>query len=517
MKHPVIRRKGERGFVMLLYTLMMLFVIVPVVGLAIDAGILYTIKAKLQSAVDGASLGAARSLNRSSDIMSQETDATDAATRYYHANFPTNWMGVSTVNDPTVDWSHSTASTAIIDVTGTVSAPTWFMRIFNINAVNVAATGEATRRNVDIMLVIDRSSSLGSGPGGTNSCPSLISSAQLFVNSFSNNRDKLGLTTFGTYYNNDFALTTDFLDSANSGANSLSSHVLPQLYCAGFTNSAAAFSYAYYMLKGGASGSPDLNALNVILFFTDGQPNTITFGKDYGTGSAGYLPLSASSTCQLNTPLSPTTRTGLSGVIAGDVSVDIWGGIFAATNSTYPVSSSGDFGSGNIIGTAQGRKSGTCNSFKTTPTGTANTAPLGTDIGNLPSTDAWGNSINSTWSGGSSSGTGYTFPETVNLTGSSEWTQTNLQHAGINALDNAAQNARINANSLNMPFVIYTIGLGNASGGVPDELLRRVANDPTAAVYQTAYPAGIYVSSPDTAHLAAAFATIADDIMRISK
>ena len=56
------RRRNQRGVVTLLYTLMMLFIIIPMVGLAIDAGIIYTIKAKLQAAVDGASLAAARSL-----------------------------------------------------------------------------------------------------------------------------------------------------------------------------------------------------------------------------------------------------------------------------------------------------------------------------------------------------------------------------------------------------------------------------------------------------------------------
>jgi len=49
----------------MLYTLMLFFIIVPSVGLAIDAGIMYYIKGKLQTAVDGAALGAARSLSSS--------------------------------------------------------------------------------------------------------------------------------------------------------------------------------------------------------------------------------------------------------------------------------------------------------------------------------------------------------------------------------------------------------------------------------------------------------------------
>jgi hypothetical protein len=299
---------------------------------------------------------------------------------------------------------------------------------------------------------------------------------------------------------------TDFQDSAGGGANSLSTHWIPQLVCAGFTNTAAALSQAYSTLK----GLHDQNALNVILVFTDGQPNTVTFGPDYGTGTSGVLPVVAPAsggTCVLS-----SLHSGLSGTMAGDVSYGVWGGIYQASNNTYPVSSGGDFGSANYISSGQGRSSG-CTSFVSTPSGAASN--LGHDIGALPNKDSWGNLINSSWSPGS--GSGYTFPENVSLTGSSEFAQLNLQNAGINALDNAANNARADASAAGTPFVIYTIGLGNDSGGVPDMLLRRVANDPSASGYSTTYPAGIYVSSPDTAHLAAAFATIADDIMRISK
>ncbi len=292
----VHRRRGERGFVIVMWTGMMICVIIPMIGLAIDAGILYTIKAKLQTAVDGAALGAARSLNRSQTISSQQTDATNTAIRYYHANFPTSWMGVSTVNDPSVTWPTAPTGTAIINVQGDIDAPTWFMRILGFNSVHLTSVGQSTRRNVNIMLVIDRSGSLGPAPIGTNSCSAVVSGAQTFVNSFSNNRDKIGMVSFGAYYHEDFAPTQDFLDSAHGGANSLSTVVLPQLVCTGYTNAAAAFSYAYSILK----GLGDLNALNVILFFTDGQPNTLTFGPDYGTGTGPYMPIKSPPPCRLS-------------------------------------------------------------------------------------------------------------------------------------------------------------------------------------------------------------------------
>src|ERR1700737_1494448 len=148
--------KGQRGFVIHIWLFMMLFVIIPMVGLAIDAGILYFIKGKLQAAVDGAGRGAARSLNRSPALAQQQSDATDTATRYYHANFPVGWMGVSSVPDPAVTWPTAPPATALINVVGQIDAPPWFMRILGFNSVHLAVAGQASRRNVNIMLVIDR-------------------------------------------------------------------------------------------------------------------------------------------------------------------------------------------------------------------------------------------------------------------------------------------------------------------------------------------------------------------------
>jgi von Willebrand factor type A domain/Putative Flp pilus-assembly TadE/G-like len=478
---PDYRRErcGERGFVIHMYAFMMLFIIIPMVGLAIDAGILYTIKGKLQTAVDGAALGAARSLNRGQDISSQEASATDAATRYYHANFPRNWMGVTTVADPNVDWSHSTASTAVIDVTGNIDAPTWFMKILHFDSVHLTVFGEAVRRNVNIMLVIDRSSSLQVA----GNCPALISSSQTFVNSFANNRDRMSLVTFGSYYNNDYPFNYVFRPNL--------SNLIGNLVCAGTTNGSGGFSYAYSILK----GLNDHGALNVILFFTDGQPNTVTFGPAYGNGSGPKIQRKTTGSC--------SSTTGFSGAMGGDTTNNFQYGILLATNSTYPAPTGGDWGTSYAIGAAQGWTGG-CQ-FR------SNTANYYNDIAAIPATDAWGNSVNTTWSGGSGNG----FPYTVNLTGvtSTSSIRTNLENGGINALDNAAHNARVDANTNDLPYIVYTIGLGS----VNDELLKRVANDAGAGKHESAYTTGKYVKSPTGADLAAAFAEIASDILRLAK
>jgi Flp pilus assembly protein TadG len=206
------RRRNERGVVTLLYTLMMLFIIIPMAGLAIDAGIVYTIKTKLQSAVDGASLAAARSLNLQQSITQQNGPASTFAASVLHANFPTGWMSVNPVPDPTVTIATNAQDSTIplgevqITVAENIVAPTWFMRILGFNSVNMAASGVAIRRNVNVMLVIDRSQSLQD----EGNCGTLKTDAQAFVNSFIEGQDKLGMVTFGTSFNYDFAFNTTF-------------------------------------------------------------------------------------------------------------------------------------------------------------------------------------------------------------------------------------------------------------------------------------------------------------------
>lgn len=467
MTHTAGTSGRERGFVIHVWVLMMFFIILPMVGLAIDCGILFFTKSKLQTAVDGAALGAARSLSRGQDLPSQEAAATDTAKRYYHANFPRNWMGVSPVADPTVTWPVAPPATAIINVRGDVDAPTWFMRILGWSSVHLTVVGQATRRNVNVMLVLDRSGSLDTA----GNCGALAQASTFFVQSFSNNRDRMGMVTFGTDYNVDFPAAYVFQAGLTT--------MLVSLNCTGWTNSAAAFSKGYQQLK----GLGDLNALNVILFFTDGEPNTITFGTADG-GSGPLLPLKSGSTCKA-TP-------GFSGTVGGSAD-----GIYKQTMATYPAPNSDEF-----LIDASGGNNGGC-SF-----GSGINRSVANDVGYLPNTDAFGNSLNTSLLGGSP------FPYFVSASGGKiQVTSSNVTNAGINALDNAAQKARANALANNIPFLCYTIGLGS----VNDELLRRISNDPNSGAHQDTYPDGIYVNSPDGAHLNSAFATIASDILRFSK
>jgi hypothetical protein len=340
------------------------------------------------------------------------------------------------------------------------------------------------------MLVIDRSTSLQLA----GNCAPLITAAQTFVNAFANNRDKMALVTFGSYYNLDFAFNTVFRPSLVNQ--------IGNLVCQGTTNGSGGFASAWNAIK----TLNDAGSLNVILFFTDGQPNTVTFGPYYGNGMGAGITAKTASGCN------SVGGNGFSGAINGDTSGFQYG-IMLATDSTYPAPSSDWTAPSHVIGAAQGWSSG-CQ-FR------SNSANYYNDITAIPSTDAWGNSVNSTWVGGNANG----FPYSVTLTSvtSAAAVQTTLDHAGINALDNAAQQARVQAAAGSLPLIVYSIGLGS----VNDQLLARVANAATytdsggtihtISTHQTAYTTGKYIPSPTSANLQAAFAEIASDILRIAK
>jgi Flp pilus assembly protein TadG len=147
----------ERGFA-LFYMAVFLTMLLIFVGLAVDTGRAYVVQAQLSKAVDGAALGAARMLN--SGNPSQE------AANIYNANFPDGWMGTSSSTRPgqsgfftmTTD---PVTGVNVVNVRATAVVPTTFMKLANFQELRVNALGEATRRMVDLSLVMDVSGSIG--------------------------------------------------------------------------------------------------------------------------------------------------------------------------------------------------------------------------------------------------------------------------------------------------------------------------------------------------------------------
>lgn len=457
----------ERG-ISLIFTAISLITIIPLVGLAIDAGILYTVKGKLQMSVDAAALAAGRALSRGNDDATQQANAKAVAQDYALLNFPTGYFNIASpvFNPGDISIDESVANQRSITVTARVTAPLYFMRWLGDNATTVAATATAVRRDVNVVIVMDRSGSLSN----SGSCAPLKAAAVSFVGKFANGRDNMGLVTFATSSANDFTLANNFNTASPSVAT-----ILNSLNCTGGTNSGQGLWYGYQQLV--TLNQP--NALNVILFFTDGYPNTLT----------GLFPIQSGSSC--------TSKTAKQGVLAAAY----------ANPLTQPTTPAAMFGLLDWNGQTQPMSSD-LRIAPNPPTDSSNCAyqgnfqNVGYDITSIPNADVWGNATN----------TGYQ-PVTTSG-GVITATPMNNQNTGWNAADSAGLRIR---NSAALPNIhTYSIGLGN-SGGTPADFLERAANDPRASNYDSTKPAGIYVFAPTAADLSAAFARVASEILHLAK
>ena len=160
------RKKREKGTSLLVGVSPLLFM-VPMTGLTIDVGMIYAVKAKLQGAVDGAALAAARGLNLGQDIPTETASAQSNATAWFNANFPTGTWATSgtSLGAVNVNFSPTVNGTAVqnmiqITINATTNVPTWFMKWLHFNSTLIGASGQTTRRDINAMLVLDRSSSM---------------------------------------------------------------------------------------------------------------------------------------------------------------------------------------------------------------------------------------------------------------------------------------------------------------------------------------------------------------------
>ena len=156
-------RRGQRGQILIL-TGLSLIVLIGAVGLAVDAGRAYGVKARLNAAVDAASIAAARALAQGADEDARIANAQATAVRFFNLNYPTDFLSstpsaptTSAVREETVRWR--------VRVSATAEMPTTFMRVLGRTELNVAAMGEAVRRDLDVILVMDTSGSIGSDFG----------------------------------------------------------------------------------------------------------------------------------------------------------------------------------------------------------------------------------------------------------------------------------------------------------------------------------------------------------------
>ena len=264
---------------------LVMIVLVAVVGLAIDSGRAYGVKAKLNAAVDAASIAATKALSYGED------EARQTAERYFYVNYPDGYLSSSPEFDPNnIEITVSSDGNVVVAVPGRADMPTTFMRILGYETLRVNARAQVTRKAVDIAFVVDNTTSLMSP---TDVRAQVKTASKYFVSKFIPAYDRLGLIKYafgaevpeeirGKSSNdrgfNDSSINTEIDNFEFTGPGGSSN----------YTNSSEGFWCGLNELR--EIPPENRSNLRVIVFFTDGAPNTFasTFnfqGIDPHTGS----------------------------------------------------------------------------------------------------------------------------------------------------------------------------------------------------------------------------------------
>lgn len=539
MKRRNTSRTARRGSTLVLFTLMLPTLLVPLVGLGIDATMCYIVQAKLASAVDGAALGAGR-------LLGTTADTTEIAGEFLTANFRADGTaGFWGANTLTKSITYTPGITKTIAINAQVRVPLFFARIFGQPYATVSAGATAQRTDSRIMMVIDRSTSMSG-----SAIAQVISSAKSFTQTFTEGTDELGLVVFGgsaivAYppsrpWTATISATNGGPDSSfNDGTTNSMVTQLGYITAGSYTGTAEALSLAYIELQKAhlrdlAANGVD-SKLNAIVLFTDGQPTALSLYLNNPNDNS----IKATSTCVWKAPVLP--------VPAVDQMLG-WIGYYGgfSTQGFNRMSSTDTDASKTVKNYLQNPNYDELAPYVTTPetgctglTSSRFSSSTNTDLSKIPQNDVYGNSTRYGHTAGDSA---YTNSRFVNSSGATVTPNPvyngtapaydtsaaaasgyNWGIAAWNATDNAAYRIRTDANYANragdtqkLNVAIYAIGyLG--SGGLDDGLLKRVANDKSSSSYDATQATGMYIPASNTTAMAQAFQTVASEILRLTK
>jgi Flp pilus assembly protein TadG len=250
------RRSHKAGQIYLLFAFF-LPVLIIFVGLALDFGFAYVTKTTLSKAVDSAALAGMRSLNQGQNA------ATTIATAAFNTNYAST--PAPNANPPVFNITFTTNATAnqVVNATATATINTFFLGVLSgYHTLTVTSTAQATRPQLIMSLILDRSGSMTLN-GGSQALPPAVSN---FLTYFDNATDEVADVSFASLASVDVSIRTNFTSPINNAVN--------QMAFSGATYSQAALLAGQTQINSipVAAGQ---NVIKVAVFFTDGWANTI--------------------------------------------------------------------------------------------------------------------------------------------------------------------------------------------------------------------------------------------------
>jgi len=239
-----------------------LVVLLGTVGLAIDSGLGYMIKAKLDAAVDGAAIAAGQAVPRGANQAAQISNATQAANAFFAANYPQGYLGsTASLAAPSVTINNGTVT---IDLAAQASVPVTLMQVLGFNVLNVASSGEAIRRDLDMAFVVDTTTSMNDA----TTQAAVRAGSINFLSNFNTTADRVALMHFATGTVVDVPFKSD--QSRGFDRTTMTNKIQAYNFN-GNTNSVEGMWNAKYQLDHVITQP---SSLRVIVFFSDGAPNS---------------------------------------------------------------------------------------------------------------------------------------------------------------------------------------------------------------------------------------------------
>ncbi|WP_258167677.1 TadE/TadG family type IV pilus assembly protein [Paraburkholderia sp. BL21I4N1] len=269
-----------------------LIALIGILGLAVDSGLGYMIKARLDAATDGAVIAAGEAVTRGNNQTQQTANAQQAASAFFAANYPVGFLGSTvTAGTPSIVFN---AGTVTIGMTAQASVPVTFMHTLGFKLLNVSSSSQAIRKTLDMAFVIDTTGSLN-----VSGVPAAVrANAIAFLNNFDVTNDRVALMHFA------YGTVVDVPFNGNTrGFNrTLMTTDINSYTFGGSTNSAEAVWNARNQLN---TVITQPSSLRVIVFFSDGAPNSFASYFTTNQSSCNNTPATLAS------PDTAGTMTGL--------------------------------------------------------------------------------------------------------------------------------------------------------------------------------------------------------------
>lgn len=258
-----IGRNRQQGQVFIVVALA-LVMLVGAVGLAVDSGMGYLIKAKLNAAADAASVAGARAATLGANRGEQRAQAIAAAEKFFAANYPPNYLGSQVrITRIEVGFDQPRPGRITVDVGAHATVPVSFMGVMGFSLLDIRADAQTIRKDLDLAFVVDTSGSMQSAG------PEVRKQAAAFLDRFSPSGDRVALAHFSNGAEVDVPIRT----GRDRGYDrERMQRIIGAYDFAGLTNSAYGFWHGRNQLN--RVGTGDRSSMRVIVFFSDGSPNT---------------------------------------------------------------------------------------------------------------------------------------------------------------------------------------------------------------------------------------------------